>query len=163
MPWQDENTARPMKQIRKKYTAMRRNRKGHNEALAVESYKQVHETTRAAFEKYVGWFTFFVTVNFGSLAWLTKGARGPDVEFLRIIGCAFILFAILGLRSSLTIVDQVIAANAAARQLLGRGKKGMDPTYVTIPTARYVENITLMQIALIVICLLWVTIIVMKA
>jgi hypothetical protein len=128
---------------------------------ATEIYKQLHETCRSVVTLYIGWFTFFITLNFAVLGWLAKNDPSAQTNrlLLYIIAVAFIIFTVLGIVAGAIVRAQVRATNAEVANCLGVTAHAKSLADVSIPASRYNGAIKVIFAALLVLMVVWIVVI----
>lgn len=124
---------------------------------STEVIKQLHETCRHAFGLFVGWFTFFITLNFVALGWLAKvGTEKPNPLIVKNIVLALILFIGLGILSGVTVVVQVRRTRALLIGELMTTANSESIVRNSLPANLYTFNVVLMIIALLILVYFWI-------
>lgn len=123
---------------------------------STEIVKQLHETSRHGFGLFVGWFTFFITLNFVALGWLAKvGTEKPESLIVKKIAGALIFFIVLGIVSGVTVIVHVRRTRARLVGELMTHANYKSIVKATLPTDLYTLNIALMSIALLILLYIW--------
>lgn len=151
-----------MTEIAKRAWATRGVKRNDPESVSpTEIYKQLHETCRNAFTLYIGWFTFFITLNFAVLGWLAKADVNKQPEWILVIATAsaFVVFAVLGMFSAATVKEQVRAAHSEIAKYLSSTADAQSLADVSVPAARYERNVNLTLVALLVFIVVWLVVI----
>lgn len=137
-----------------------RTARGSEQVSATEIVKQLHETGRHAFDLYVRWFTFFVTLNFVALGWLAKRKDDETIDpVLAIAVCiSMIVFIMLGAFSAGTIKSYLMELQ---HEIIARVKPLSEAErYVasSLPSELYAKNLRIITIALYFLLVVWIVI-----
>lgn len=127
---------------------------------STEIVKQLHETGRHAFDLYVRWFTYFITLNFVALGWLAqrKDIESIDPVLALVVCISIIVFVILGAFSAGSVRSLLVQIQ---EELILRMKALPEAErYVSssLPSGLYVKNLRIMTIALYFLLGVWIII-----
>lgn len=121
---------------------------------------EIHEYIRHLFQLLVGWFTFFVTVNYASLGWLAAAnADGKNslASFAWLVPVMFIIQNLLGLAACyyvwLALRDYDERVFNLEKSIVHNRKAEDERTAVPMPL--YSRVILLMALSLLTIASVW--------
>lgn len=124
--------------------------------LIEESFKQVHKTCRHAMYLYVVWFTFFTTLNLGTMGWLARAnTEHPDNIPINIVAWAFIILNALGIGSGASVIYLICKAKASLIKAFPDLNKRASTVRYSLAASIYTVNVALMLLGLMVLCVLW--------
>ncbi len=122
---------------------------------------EIHEYVRHIYQLFVGWFTFFVTINYATLGWLAK-ASGAEVSLSTRWSIAVLFFCqnALGITACLFVRAFLIARALEVdkiEQMHGDISLGrlLEFDVGTVPRELYSRTIILMMLALISLLVWW--------
>jgi hypothetical protein len=125
-------------------------------------FRELHDYIRHIFQLFVGWFTFFATVNYATMGWLAKPSGLVPVgthlvwlisglfisqNLLGIVACVFVRRYLLERDSEILRLEQQAASSS-------QDESG-PPLSSSVPLALYSTTIVLIAWALGVILLSW--------
>lgn len=123
---------------------------------STEIVKQLHDTCRHGFGLFVGWFTFFITLNFVALGWLAKvSTEKPDPLIVKKIAGALIFFIVLGIFSGVTVIVHVRRTRNRLIERLTGITNAESIVKASLPTDLYTWNVVFMNIALLILLYIW--------
>ena len=136
-----------------------------NTAFVESCVAERHNYARHAFTSTVGWFTFFVTINYATMGWLAGLAGKPKGNYpvIVLIACLFSAQNILGIIACLVMRSYFFRCNRRIReaQALLLRTKSIPEDYTDLggqtclPLRLYSTLIVLMIVALVPILVAW--------
>ena len=123
----------------------------------ISRVSQIHDYSRHLFTSVVGWFTFFITINYASIGWLATGETfdSPN-KVLLVVAILFVTQNILGIIACLVMRRQFYIYNEEIREIEIANGLGEEATSSTcLPVRLYSKSLILMITALITILIAW--------
>jgi hypothetical protein len=125
-------------------------------------FRELHDYVRHIFQMFVGWFTFFATVNYATMGWLAKpsGSTATSTRLGWVVSLLFISQNLLGIVACFVVRRYLLERDAEAvdleRQSASNSQvEGQTPFSSSVPAALYSRTIGLMAWALGLILVSW--------
>jgi hypothetical protein len=122
---------------------------------------QLHDYTRSTMQHLVTWFTFFVTVNSASIAWLAPKPPLPSNLLISLISVMFIIQNLLGIAACLFVRQYIHKTNKkiADWELLvfknANYTRVQFPSDTCVPVKLYLALTLLMAVSLLIMAVAW--------
>lgn len=127
--------------------------------IADRKIKELHEYARHAFGLFMGWFTFFATVNYATMGWLAKPGSSPlpNTGLLGIVVTLFITQNLLGVAACFKVAKYFRSTNnrIISLETYVSLNKSTAAISSSLPIDLYIGVIQLIAGALIVIGFSW--------
>jgi hypothetical protein len=119
-------------------------------------FKELHEYVRHVFQLFIGWYTFFVTVNYASMGWLATSADAKPslAKFAWLIPVMFISQNALGIFACLYVWQCLKESNDKILRFEQIALPN-DMASTSVPILLYSRSIGLIASSLVFIIAVW--------
>ncbi|MDG4562263.1 MAG: hypothetical protein P9E88_13310 [Candidatus Competibacter sp.] len=126
---------------------------------AERKIKELHEYVRHIFQMFVGWFTFFATVNYATMGWLSNIIKEPNHsnKMIILICVLFITQNLLGIAVCFFLKKYLDEVNKSIENLEIKitNMISFSGKLSSMPVRLYLNSVYLVGIALVLISLGW--------
>lgn len=141
-------------------------KKKHNIDYITNKYKEMNEYIRQVFQLFIVWFTFFATVNYATMGWLSSEHSNTEIQnslfTLNIVSWVFILQNFLGCVACIVIgkyfnawIKKSEDLDSHLRKILSEDSFDEIAKFNPIPHHFYINVVILIFIALFVLLVAW--------